>query len=123
MKLTNRVKRRLRFLPYIKDYDLYLAIREAVFLIVEHNFPIKNAISSATHYYPTKTIIERNVRKCFPPNWFIKRARKFYLSRISTTERNKIIYEVRFQNELNREFHRMAQDIEVNPQLELFDTR
>jgi hypothetical protein len=120
MKITNNVYKRIRWLHTIKDYSLFKAICEAVYLIEEHNFNLQTAIETAGSIYPVKSHIEKNVRLCYPGDWFLIRARKKFLSRMSESEYEHLIDQIKSDYQLKREFKRIVKDRKKEKQLELF---
>lgn len=101
---SEKAQRRLKRLPFIEDKDLYRAVSKAVYLIVEHNFALKKAVDSASTLYPTKSHIEKYVRKCFSPTWFQKRAKRKFLTRMSERARNQYVEAAITEDRLDREF-------------------
>ncbi|MFQ6676308.1 MAG: hypothetical protein ACE5LH_08205 [Fidelibacterota bacterium] len=101
---TGNVQARLEKLPRIEDKRLTRAVSKAVYLIVEHNFSLKRAVASAATLYPVKSHIEKYVRKCFPPTWFEKRARRKFLSRMAEGAREQYIGAAITEDQLDRQF-------------------
>lgn len=117
--MENAVQDYLAKLPFIKNTALYKAVRRAVYLIVEHDFPLHSALNAATEVYPVKSQIDRYVRMCFAKNWFALRSRQKFLQRMVKPTRRQYIRDTIVDQQLKREYDRLVKDNSENVEIEI----
>lgn len=98
-------------LPYIEDLNLYWAVNYAVYLI-ENNIPLKHALFYTVKHknYSIKAHIERLVRQAYPKDFFINRARKVFLSKMTRQELSQWIGRKRQDKRLEEEFRNICNE-------------
>lgn len=103
---------RMKALKWITDKDLYWSVNYVVFLIDVGDIPLKHALEYAVKHkeYPVKKHIERLVRQAYPKDFFINRAKKAFIKRMTKEELDQWINSKRESQRLENEYNQIVEN-------------